>query len=168
MPHTRRHVRSSVRRLVRASVSLWVVLALLAAGCGGDERPRSKERRRPLDASEPGMLMRGLVRSAAEGRYGEMWDNLEPGGRRLVNRRRFSHCLGQMAAGAAIPISEIPVTVVRVRERGPMAAVMLRAATPVGPVTRTIDATYIGGRWRWRLPRSLARAFLAQGCPGGP
>ena len=168
MPHTRRHLRSSVRRPVWRSASLLVLVALLAAGCGGDEKPASKKRRQPLDASEPGELMRGLVRSAAAGRYGETWDNLEPAGQRLVTRERFSYCLGQMAAGAAIPLSEIPVTVVGVRERGQMAAVMLRAATPVGPVTRTIDATETEGRWRWRLPRSLARTFAAGGCPGGP
>ncbi|MDQ3647660.1 MAG: hypothetical protein M3433_03575 [Actinomycetota bacterium] len=140
---------------------------VLSVGCGGQERP-SPERRERLDASDPGLLMRGLVRSAGKGRYGEMWDALEPGGQRLVNRERFAVCLRQVAAGAAIPLSEIPVTVVRVRKRGQEAAVVLRAATPVGPVMRTVQAIEINGRWRWRLPSELASAFAGGRCPPGP
>jgi len=147
-----------------------VLVALLAAGCGGEEKPSVQERRQRLESTGPGRLMRDLVRDAIPGRYDSMWDRLDPAGQRLVGRDRFAHCLRRVAAGAAIPLSEIPVTVVRVRVRvrGPEAAVVLRAATPVGPVTRTIEATEVDGRWRWRLPRDLASAFAAGRCPGGP
>lgn len=168
MPHTRRHVRSRVRRAVRRSASLLALVVLLAGGCGGEEKPSAQERRPAIDAREPGMLVRGIVRSAVRDRYGEIWDNLEPAGQRLVSRERFSDCLRAMAAGAAIPLAEIPVAVVGVHVRRREAAVVLRASTPVGPVRRTIEAVEIAGRWRWRLPRELASAFAAGRCPGGP
>lgn len=152
---------------MRRGSRLLVLVALLASGCGADEQPPAVQDRRPPGASDPGELMRGLVRSAAAGRYGEMWDGLEPAGQRLVGRDRFSDCLRGAAAGAAIPLSEIPVTVVRVRERGQEAAVVLRAATPVGPVTRTFEAAEVAGRWRWRLPGGLASDFAAGRCPAG-
>lgn len=168
MPHTRRHVRSSVRRPVRRSAFLLALVALFAAGCGGEEKRSAQERRQRLESTGPGRLMRDLVRDAIPGRYGSIWDRLDPAGQRLVGRDRFSDCLRRGAAGAAIPLSEIPVTVVRVRERGQEAAVVLRAATPVGPVTRMIEAIEIDDLWRWRLPRDLASAFAAGRCPGGP
>jgi len=145
-----------------------ILVALLAVGCGGEDKPSVQERRQRLEATGPGRLMRDLVRDAIPGRYGSLWERLDPAGQRLVGRDRFSDCLRRGAAGAAIPLSEIPVTVVQVRERRQEAAVVLRAATPVGPVTRTIEAAEIDGRWRWRLPRDLASAFADGRCPGVP
>lgn len=143
-------------------------MALLAAGCGGGEKRSAQERRQRLESTGPGRLMRDLVRDAGLGRYGSVWDRLDPAGQRLVGRNRFSGCLRHAAAGAAIPLSEIPVTVLHVRENGRGAVVVLRAATPVGPVRRTIEAAEVDGRWRWRLSRDLASAFTAGRCPGGP
>ncbi len=169
MPHTRRHVRSSVRRPVQRSAFVSVVvLTLVAAGCGEGEKRSEQEARRRLESTGPGRLMRDLVRDAGRGRYGSVWDQLDPAGQRHVGRDRFSGCLRGVAAGAAIPLSEIPVTVLHVREHGQEAVVVLRAATPVGPVRRTIGAAEVDGRWRWRLPRDLASAFAAGRCPGGP
>lgn len=152
----------------RSASVLFLLVALLAAGCGEEEKRSAQERRQRLESTGPGRLMRDLVRDAALGRYGSVWDRLDPAGQRLVGRDRFSGCLRRVAGGAAIPLSEIPVMVVQVRQRARGAVVTLRAATPVGPVTREIEAAELDGHWRWRLPRELASAFAAGRCPGGP
>ncbi len=118
-----------------------------------------------VDPSAPGPLVRSLVRAASAGRWSQVWAAVDPADQRRVPRALFVRCLRRVAAGAAIPLSEIPVRVVRVRGRGPRATVELRAATPVGPVGRTVYAVRVGSGWRLRLPSSLARPLAAGSCP---
>lgn len=106
------------------------------------------------------------MRAASAGRWGQVWDSLDPVGQRVVGREAFVRCLRRVASGAAIPLSDIPVRVLRVRDARSRATVEVEAATPVGPMRRTVEAVRVGDAWRLRLPPSLGRAFAAGRCSG--
>jgi len=109
--------------------------------------------------------VRSLVRAATEGRWEAVWSGLHPADQRAAPRPLFVRCLRQAASGAAIPLSEIPIRVERVRGEGPERIVQVRASTPVGPQVQSLGVARVGRDWRLRMPHSLARPLTRGRCP---
>ena len=147
---------------MRRGLVFLTLLVLAGAGCGGSDEPPPPP---PLDRSAPAPLVRSLVRAAAEGRWEAVWSGLHPRDQRAVPRALFVRCLREVASGAAIPLSEIPIRVERVRGNESERIVEVRASTPVGPRVQSLGVARVGRDWRLRMPNSLARPLARGRCP---
>jgi hypothetical protein len=147
-----------------------LLLALLAAGCGGRAR---------TPADDPGTFMRGIVLDLYQGRTGEAWDQLHPFLQQRIPRARYIAC------ERAAPIVGTPrrVDVVRVANtvaevpgkpgKEPSKEITLRVVIALPnirhaePIFAKAHVFAVHGRWAWVIGGDYA-GYADGGCPGGP
>jgi hypothetical protein len=138
------------------------VVAILAAGCGGEE---------DLAATGPGAAAVDKYEDLYSGNFGRAWDDLHPAHQRIVSRAQFSRCarqevaVGDLESIEVLDVFDDDIRVAGLRERRAK-AVRVRVTSFHGESFTVADHEIkIGDRWRWILNSAAVAAYRRGGCP---
>jgi hypothetical protein len=142
--------------------ALLGLIAVLAAGCGGEEDPA---------ATGAGSAAVRKYEALYGGNFGRAWDELHPAHQRIVSRARFSQCarqtiaVGDLESIEVLDVFDDDIHVAGLRER--MAkAVRVRVSSFHGEsFTVAEHEVKVGDRWRWILNSSAVDAYRRGRCP---
>jgi len=148
-----------------AVVRILIVTALvaLAAGCALTEDT--------TDDEQAGAAVKRVIEDEYVGDYGTAWDRLHPRHQRLVTRKEYEDCRGQIDVRGTIEsvlildVRDEPLNVYGLRPRTPSKAVKVRVTTDETAYTSTYHVVPVGGEWRWVLTDAAARGFARGPCP---
>jgi hypothetical protein len=142
--------------------ALIAVVALLAAGCGGEE---------DLAATGPGAAELRKLENLYDGHFERAWSDLHPAHQRVVSRRRFAECasrtiaVGDLESIEVLDVFDDDVRIAGLRERKAK-AVRVRVSSFEGDSFTIVDhEVKVGDRWRWVLNSAAVRAYQQGRCP---
>ena len=135
------------------------LLALLAAGCGGEEGPNvvaeTVEQKLRYDYAE---------------KHGQAWALLHPAHRAIAPRSLYVRCAGRIPIPARVKSVEVldvypnPVGIYGIPEDVETRAVRVRVTDTVGRYTRTFHAARQKRVWYAVLPERAVRSFRRGRC----
>lgn len=156
-------------------VARWVVipalcaLAMWTAACGG-----SASSGNATPKEDAGAAVKRQLFLAAEGKYGQLWDELHPAQQAVVPKQKYIECTAQKSP----PFQLDDVNVVDTRDdpidfatlpdkRG---AKLVLFSLVIGPARTTsgrqaLRVVPVKGQWRWILPDSVIAKFKEGTCP---
>jgi hypothetical protein len=142
--------------------ALLVVLAALAAGCGGEEDPA---------ATGAGAAAVQKYENLYSGNFGRAWDDLHPAHQRVVSRARFTQCarqtiaVGDLESIEVLDVFDDDIRIAGLSERR-AEAVRVRVSSFHGESFTTEDhEVEVGDRWRWILNSAAVAAYRQGRCP---
>ena len=144
---------------------LALLLILVAAGCGGDEKPSGD-----IGAGE---FLQRITADHLSGDYNQTWEELHPEHQKLISQIQFVYCgerEPELANDTTVRVLSVrPVT--RQLPRVPqqqMEVVRIQLRDKEGVVdTYPAHAVRVEGEWRWVLSTPFVRALEARNCPDG-
>ncbi len=152
----------------RVAIAL-VCVALVAAGCGGDDPP----------SEDPGAFASSLVTEIYAGRSGPAWDTLHPRHQEVVSRARYVECerLAPLAERLrrveVVRVADAPSTVPGDPEEVRSKAVDVRLTLTLPGVEQPQDITHtvhlfaVDGRWAWVIGPTDFASYASGNCPAG-
>jgi hypothetical protein len=142
-----------------------LLIALVLAGCGGDEEPAGD-----LGAGE---FLQQITADHLGGDFSDSWKNLHPAHQELISQIQFVYCgerepeLEEDTTVRILSVKPVTKTVSGIPERR-MQAVRIEIRDDQGVVdSYTSHAVRVGGEWRWVLSEPFVRAVEAGNCPDG-
>jgi hypothetical protein len=142
--------------------ALLGVVALLAAGCGGEE---------DLSRTGAGAAQVRFIENLYDGRFGRAWAALHPAHRRVVTRAMFARCskltiaTGDLESIEVLDIFDDDISIPRIPERRAK-AVRVRVASFSGDAFTVVNhEVQVGDTWHWVLNASSIRAYQRGRCP---
>ena len=122
----------------------------------------------------PGAVIARHFRNELEGNLGEAWNDLYPGHRALISRKRFEACFRPVTNGAkvtsitVIAVTDEPIHIPEVTEKKSKAVMWIidtSRGSAVDSDTGTSHAVKAGGRWYWVLSEGAVKRVEAGRCP---
>jgi hypothetical protein len=146
--------------------------ALLAAAATGLEALGHSPRQGPRESA--GAFVERILREEVHGRWGEQWNQLNPGHQRLLTRAQYVRC----SRGLGTELGNERLHVEGTRAEALHAAGVPERSATVVTVTMTdpgtgrtatfhIHAIAVGARWTWILGRPFLDAVAHGRCPDG-
>ncbi len=144
---------------VVATATTTLVLAFLAAGCGGSGTSSNRE-----SAAD---FVKRITIEFSRGQSGRLWDELLPADQAVVSRARFVKCEGNEGFGLqktqVLDTYDDQTSVAGISR--PAKAVTLRVTADDGVTTATMHAISVNGKWRWTLQPADYSAYVKGRCP---
>jgi hypothetical protein len=142
-----------------------LLIALVLAGCGGDEEPAGD-----LGAGE---FLQQITADHLGGDFSDSWEDLHPAHQELISQIQFVYCgerepeLEEDTTVRILSVKPVTKTVSGIPERR-MQAVRIEIRDDQGVVdSYTSHAVRVSGEWRWVLSEPFVRAVEAGNCPDG-
>jgi hypothetical protein len=142
--------------------ALLGVVALLAAGCGGEE---------DLSRTGAGAAQVRFIENLYDGRFGRAWAALHPAHRQVVSRALFARCSNQTIATGDLESIEVldifddDIAIPSIPERRAK-AVRVRVTSFSGDAFTVVNhEVKVGDTWHWVLNASSIRAYERGRCP---
>jgi hypothetical protein len=142
--------------------ALLVVVAVVVAGCGGEEDPA---------ASGAGVAAVRKYENLYSGNFERAWDDLHPAHQRVVSQTRFVRCarqaiaVGDLESIEVLDVFDDDIRVAGLRERRAK-AVRARVSSFHGEsFTAEEHEVEVDGRWRWILNSAAVAAYRQGRCP---
>jgi hypothetical protein len=142
--------------------ALLGIVALLAAGCGGEE---------DLAATGPGAAAVRKYENLYGGHFERSWNELHPAHQRIVSRARFAQCASQAIAVGDLESIEVldvfddDIRIAGIPQRRAK-AVRVRVSSFHGESFTAEDhEVEVGDTWRWILNSAAVAAYRQGRCP---
>lgn len=142
-----------------------LVIALILAGCGGDETPSAD-----LDAGE---FLQRITADHLSGEFSDSWEDLHPAHQKLISQIQFVYCgerepeLEEDATVRILSVKPVSKDIPRIPQRRAQ-AVGIEIRDKEGVVDAyTAHAVRVGQSWRWVLSDPFVTAVESGKCPDG-
>jgi hypothetical protein len=142
--------------------ALVALVALLAAGCGGEEDPA---------ATGAGAAAVQKYENLYSGNFGRAWEDLHPAHQGVASRARFARCarqaiaVGDLESIEVLDVFDDDIRVAGLSERRAK-AVRVRVTSFQGESFTDEDhEVEVDGRWRWILNSAAVAAYREGRCP---
>lgn len=142
-----------------------LLIALVLAGCGGDEEPSGD-----IGAGE---FLQQITAEHLSGEFSDSWEDLHPAHQELISQIQFVYCgerepeLEEDATVRILSVKPVSKEIPRVPQRQAQ-AVRIEIRDKQGVVdSYTAHAVRVGDSWRWVLSAPFVAAVESGKCPDG-
>jgi hypothetical protein len=149
-------------RALRRAVLL---IALVLAGCGGDDEPTGD-----IGAGE---FLQRITADHLSGDFSDSWEDLHPAHQGLISQIQFVYCgerepaLEEDTTIRILSVKPVTKELSRIPQHR-VQAVRIQIRDKKGVVdTYTAHAVQVGGSWKWVLSDQFVRAVESGNCPDG-
>jgi hypothetical protein len=157
-------------------VALPLVLAALAAGCGGTSSSTAPTL--PVKVDPAGIFMTQILREEISGQWGRQWRYLHPAHQALITQAQYIACSERMGTDFAtgqeifrvLDVRDEAIDVKGVPQHtSKLVTISFREPGKQAGLTYRLHAVRVGGRWTWilggRFLSALARGQCLDGSP---
>jgi hypothetical protein len=142
-----------------------LLIALVLAGCGGDEEPTGD-----IGAGE---FLQRITADHLSGDFSDSWEDLHPAHQKLISQIQFVYCgereppLEEDATVRILSVKPVTKDLPGIPQHR-VQSVRIQIRDKQGVVdTYTSHAVRVGASWKWVLSASFVAAVEAGRCPDG-